>query len=333
MSSPVDVILCGAGRMGKNHLRVLSESPDFRLRAIVDPVLAARSKDVSGVPVVAELADVPTDYAAAVVATPTETHHGLGRALLGQGKHVLLEKPFASTVQQCNELIALAETKGSKVAIGHVERFNPVVRKVADVLQAGFAGTPIHFSFTRVGGYPESVRDGNNVLLDLAVHDLDILYMLSGRTELVASVCHDTLQEKVFDTAEMLLKTAQGASASVHVNWLSPTKIRTLRVTGSKGVLFADLILQTCTIYGGNLLRRGPEPSLVDFSQLAEDYRNSDKIEFNVRKEEPLRGQLSAFRRFLDGEVTPICQPVEATRAVQLAIEALAKTAHADTSS
>ncbi len=320
----VDVILVGVGRMGKNHLRVVQESPAFRLRAIVDPVLAKNTDQVNGVPVVATLDGVPNDqYRAAVVATPTETHHAMALALIARGKHMLIEKPLASTVAQCAEIRDAAQRANVRIAVGHVERFNPVVRKVAEVIKSGWAGTPIHYTFTRVGGYPDSVKDGNNVLIDLAVHDLDILQMLAGPVSLLASVCHDTLQKGIYDTAEMLLKSSDTASASVHVNWITPTKIRSLRITGSKGVVFADLIQQTCTIYGGSLLRRGPEPQGLNFQQIVEDYRNSDRIELGVRKEEPLRGQLEAFRKFLDGEETAICQIPEATRSVELAMEAV----------
>jgi UDP-N-acetylglucosamine 3-dehydrogenase len=323
----VDTILCGVGRMGRNHLRVIQESSQFRLRAIVDPVLAKNTTEHGGVPVHADVSTVPVaDYQVAVVATPTETHHQIAKELIARGKHLLLEKPLASTVAQCNELGELGRKSGVRIAVGHVERFNPVVSKVAEILRSGWAGTAIHYTFTRVGGYPDSVKDGNNVLIDLAVHDLDILQMLAGEVSLIASVAHNTLQSNVLDTAEMLLRCGQGASASVHVNWVTPTKIRTVRVTGSKGVIFADLILQTCTIWGGNLLRRGPEPQL-EFRQLAEDYRNSDRIEFGVRKEEPLRNQLEAFAKFLRDEESPICLIPDATRSVELAQQAIALSA------
>lgn len=319
----VDVILCGVGRMGRNHLRVMKESPHFNLRAVVDPTLAGQ--EVAGVRAYGSVAEVPeADYQAAVIASPTETHHAVALALLNKGKHLLVEKPLAVTVDECNDIRDLAAQKGLKVAIGHVERFNPVVRKVLDIIKSDFIGTPIHFTFTRVGGWPDSVKDGSNVLIDLAVHDLDILQMLVGcPVKIVASVAHDTMRKRVFDTAEILLRADSGASASIHANWITPTKIRTLRVTGSKGVLVADLILQTATVHGGNILRRGPEPKITDFAALAEDYRNSDRVEFNVRKEEPLRGQLEAFWHFLRGEQTAISEIPEATLAVKLAQEAL----------
>jgi UDP-N-acetylglucosamine 3-dehydrogenase len=328
-SERIDTILCGVGRMGRNHLRVIQENAHFRLRAIVDPVLAQRTREQNGIPVHADVASVPAaDYRAAIIASPTETHHQIAKDLIARGKHLLVEKPLASTVAQCNELRELSERAGVRVAVGHVERFNPVVSKVAEILKSGWAGTPIHFTFTRVGGYPDSVKDGNNVLIDLAVHDLDILQMLAGDVSMKASVCHSTLQPNVLDTAEMLLVTKGGSSASIHVNWVTPTKIRTLRVTGSKGVVFADLILQTCTIWGGNLLRR-QEPQLLDYRQLAEDYRNSDRIEFGVRKEEPLVKQLDAFARFLRGEESAISLIPDATRNVELAQQAVSQAARA----
>src|SRR5262249_38343054 len=155
----------------------------------------------------------------------------------------LVEKPLCATFEQARALAALAEERGVRLAVGHVERFNPAVRKLREVIQAGWVGEPIHFSFTRVGGYPETLVPGNNVLLDLAVPGIDVLRSLVGPLRLEASVSHATVREGVLDTAEILLTCAAGSSATVHVNWITPTKIRTLRVTGTRGMCFVDYIL------------------------------------------------------------------------------------------
>ncbi|MDB4934354.1 MAG: Myo-inositol 2-dehydrogenase [Labilithrix sp.] len=322
MTAKIKIALVGLGRMGRNHFRVLGETPGFQLVAVVDShVATGGTGDVPLLRNVADLAGV--DFDAAVVATPTGSHHKVAHQLIAMGKHLLVEKPIASTFVEGRELLAAAHDRGTKLVVGHVERFNPVVRKLREVMREGWLGTAIHFSFTRVGGYPETVLSGNNVLLDLAVHDIDVLRSLVGPVKLEHSMCHVSFREGVFDTAEILLAAGSGASATVHVNWVTPTKIRTVRVTGTRGVCFVDYILQTCELFGGSLLKAS-EPTNKDFENLQELYRTTDRIQFGVRKEEPLRAQATQFHRFLtDGDVGELCTGSDALAAVLLAERAV----------
>ncbi len=318
----IKVVLIGLGRMGSNHFRVLKETPGFDLVAVVD---AQAVKPDLGVPLfrsVSELAD--TDFEAAVIATPTSTHHKLALELIAMGKHLLIEKPIASTFVQGRELLAAAHAKGTRLAVGHVERFNPAVLKLREIIREGFLGTVIHFAFTRVGGYPNTVLAGNNVLLDLAVHDIDILRSMVGPVKLEHSTCHVTWRDGVFDTAEIFLVAATGASATVHVNWVTPTKIRSARVTGTRGVCFVDYMLQTCELFGGSLLKAN-EPVDTSFEGLQELYRTTDRIQFGVLKVEPLRAQAVQFRRFLsDGDAGELATGGDALAAVLIAERAMA---------
>jgi UDP-N-acetylglucosamine 3-dehydrogenase len=317
------VALVGVGRMGRNHLRVLRETPGFDLVAVVDAKADAPA-DLGDVPFfrsVAELATLAFD--AAVVATPTATHHGVALELIALGKHLLIEKPIASTYADGRAILLAAQAKGVKLVVGHVERFNPAVRKLREVIREGTLGTPIHFAFTRVGGYPDTVTSGNNVILDLAVHDIDVLRSLVGAVKLEHSMCHVTWQEGVVDTAEIFLAAGSGASATVHVNWITPTKIRSIRVTGTRGVCFVDYMLQTCELFGGSLLKP-VEPSAWSFEKLQEAYRTTDRIQFGVRKEEPLRAQAAQFRQFLaTGDAGELCTGSDALAAVLLAERAV----------
>lgn len=323
----VPVVLIGLGRMGQNHLRVILDNPSFTLKAVVDPKLPDAFKKanptIPGFRSLEELDASKTDYHAVVVAAPTETHFEVARALINRGKHLLVEKPLASTVEQCKTLIDEAKKKGLVLGTGHVERFNPAVRKLKEVVQNGWLGKPIHFTVTRVGGYPQSVLPGNNVLLDLAVHDIDVLHSMIGPMRLVSSLNHKTVRNEVFDTAEILLRSEEGISASVHVNWITPTKIRTIRVTGTRGVCFVDYILQTCTLMGGNLLNQEP-PLKTDFQNLIKQYQNGDKIEFGIQSEEPLKVQLKTFYEALCDRPTELCSGENGMRAVQLVQEAMA---------
>jgi len=322
----INVVLVGRGRMGANHFRVLEESPDFSLKAVIDQKLVdGPLPDRPAIPGFSSLETFARSgiaFDAAVVATATETHFSVASKLLEMGKPLLVEKPLASTEQQSTQLIALAKEKNLLLAVGHVERMNPAVVKLKEVIANGWLGDPIHISVTRVGGYPSSVQPGNNVLLDLAVHDLDVIRSLAGPIRVVSSVCHKTVQKDVYDTGEILLSSQSGASASIHVNWITPTKIRTIRVTGTRGVCFVDYMMQTCELFGGDLLKSPPNLG-IDFASLVHQYQNSDKIVFGINKEEPLKVQLRAFRDALRGQPHRLCLGSDGAAAVRLAEEAL----------
>jgi UDP-N-acetylglucosamine 3-dehydrogenase len=314
------IALLGLGRMGRNHLRVTRLDPQFELVAVVDPVANVAPADLGGARLLRSLEELDAvEYDCAIIATPSSMHYEMAERLIAQGKHLLVEKPLCTVAADAAKLVSLAHDKGVRMAVGHVERFNPAVRKLREVIRAGFLGTPIHFSVTRVGGYPENLLPGNNVLLDLAVHDIDVVRSLIGPVKVEASVCHSTVKEGVLDTAEVFLASATGPTASVHVNWITPTKIRSIRVTGTRGVCFVDYILQTCELFGGALLQ-AQQPGNADFSRLLELYRNSDKVTFGVNKEEPLRVQLSQFGQFLaTGSAGELCVGADAVAAVLLA--------------
>jgi UDP-N-acetylglucosamine 3-dehydrogenase len=316
------VALVGLGRMGKNHLRVLAETPGFEVVAVVDPHAPAPGNLTAPfLRTVRELHAI--DFDAAVVASPTETHQGVALELIAMGKHLLVEKPLASTFVGGKDVLLAARAKGTLLAVGHLERFNPAVRKLREVLREGFLGMPIHFAFTRVGGYPDTLLSGNNVLLDLAVHDIDVLRSLLGPLRLEHSMCHVTWKEGVFDTAEIFLGSGSGATAAVHVNWITPTKIRSIRVTGTRGVCFVDYILQTCELHGGSLLKQH-EPDSSSFDVIHETYRATDKIVFGVPRVEPLRAQAEQFRAFLEGGAAgELCTGRDALAAVLLAERAV----------
>lgn len=323
MAAKIRIVLFGVGRMGKNHMRIASESHDFELVAVVDPA-----------PVVPIIEDVPLfdgvdairglDFDAAIVATPTATHHQMVLELVRMNKHVLVEKPIASTFAQGCEVLAAAADAGIKIAVGHVERFNPVVRKLREVIRGGWLGDPIHFSFTRVGGYPETILEGNNVLLDLAVHDIDAFRTMVGPVRVESSTAHSSLRPGVFDTAEILLESASGPTASVHANWITPTKLRTVRVTGTRGVCFVDYILQSCELYGGNLTSRIEPRDFESFESIQEHYRTTDRVVFGVAKEEPLLIQLRQFAGFLrGGDPGELCMGEDALAALLVAERAM----------
>lgn len=317
------IVVVGFGRMGKAQHRVMRDTPGVDVVAVVDPV-ATKTAELGSTPLVASLADLPADgYDAAVVATPTAMHFDVARELVARDKHLLVEKPITSTFDQARTLLSEAQQRKLKLAVGHVERFNPAVRKLREIIRNGWLGTPIHFSFTRVGGYPDTVLRGNNVILDLAVHDIDVLRGLVGPVRLAHSMAHVTWKEDVVDTAEIFVAAQNGPSASIHVNWVTPTKIRSIRVTGTRGVCFVDYVLQTCELMGGHLLK-SIEPGATSYETFQDMYRATDRIQFGVVKVEPLRAQAEQFHAYLvDGDPGELATGYDAAAAVLIAERAL----------
>ncbi len=293
------IVLVGLGRMGHNHLRVLSGMRGFDLVGVVDSNAQAPG-DLGPARFFHDTAELRSlDFDAAIVATPTATHYDIAQELIRMGKHLLVEKPIASTFAQGKDILEGAEARGTKLVVGHVERFNPAVQRLREVVRQGLIGRPTHFAFTRVGGAPETLT-GNHVILDLAVHDIDVLRSFVGPVKLERSACRVTWEGGVVDTAELALGSGSGVTASVRVNWMAPAKVRTIRVTGTQGVCFVDYVRQTCAIEGGRALA---------------------PLEPRV---EPLSAQAEQFRTFLaEGEVGELCTGSDALAAVLLAEQAI----------
>jgi UDP-N-acetylglucosamine 3-dehydrogenase len=318
--SKLRVALVGLGRMGKNHLRVLQNSQHVKLVGVAD-VFAADPK-LPNVPFAKDLREVQNwKPDLVVIATPTETHFEVATFFLRQKLNLLVEKPLATTSSRCQELIELASRQNCFVAVNHLERLNPAVRKLKDLVDTGRLGKPIHYSFTRVGGYPKSVLEGNNVLLDLAVHDLDILMQFEADPRLLGSIGHSNVRSDTLDTAELLLTTKSGASATLHANWITPSKIRTLRLTGTRGVAIVDYILQSCTLFTSK------DPDAVEpaigFDTQVRHYQSFVREEIAVDAAEPLMLQYEECAKALSGRPSRVCLAADAARSVSLAEEAL----------
>ncbi len=212
--------------MGRNWLRVLRANPRFEVVAVVDPV-APEATDKKW----------PT-----CVATPTDRHQSAIVTVMN-GAHALIEKPLAPTFGQCVSLIRAANECGGHLAVGHVERFNPAVVALQETILPGDIGAPVHVDATRIGPRPASVAPGNNVSIDLAVHDVDLAALLLG--PLRALGCSHSSDDCV-----RYFESLGGARAAVHASWLSETKERSIHVIGTDGTLHADLIAQTLQVGG-----------------------------------------------------------------------------------
>ncbi len=310
--------LFGLGHMGRNHLRVLQEDSRFELVAVIDPVTDALPASSADVPLHKQL---PEDlmFDLAVVAAPTELHYSIVTNLLNRGHNVFVEKPAASTHTEASELVSLAESKGLRLAVGNIERCNPVVGALRSVIQSGILGRLVHLNGLRAGGFPRNVKPGNNVILDLGVHELDVFRMLLGPLDIVHGVGHCTQSSSIYDAAEISVRSKSGVTGTVHVNWLTPQRMRSIRVTGSEGLCLVDYIGQTCELFGNNLQKKA-----TPFADLkwTSDQNGLDTASVPVVAKESLKEQLDQLYRYLSGETHILAVGAELIESVSLVEQA-----------
>lgn len=249
------VAVIGAGSMGCNHLRVLREHDEANIRVVgVADTIESHLKratnrfSVTGYSDYRELIEQTSPDLVAVV-VPTEKHFEVAAYALDRGANVLIEKPIASTVDEAEALIELANQRGVKIAVGHIERFNPAVIEVKRRFMDGELGQIFYLHARRLGPFPPRIRDVG-VTLDLAAHDVDVMrYLANAEVERVYAETQRRVHEKYEDLVMGLLRFTNGATGILDVNWLTPTKVREISLTGEKGMYLLNYLTQDVYFY------------------------------------------------------------------------------------
>ena len=245
-TNKLKIAVVGAGYWGPNLARTLQESPDWDLVAICDldieraVRLAAMLGDIAVVESLEELLDT-FDLDAVAIATPARTHHRTAMTALRAGKHVLVEKPLADSRAHGLEMVAEAETNGLVLMADHTYCYTPAVQKMQEMVEAGLLGEILFVDSTRIN--LGLVQPDVDVFWDLAPHDLAILdFVLPGGlnpAEVSASGA-DPLGTGRDCVGHLNFRLPNDATAHLHVNWLSPTKIRQMVIAGSLRTLVWD---------------------------------------------------------------------------------------------
>ncbi|HKB18770.1 MAG TPA: Gfo/Idh/MocA family oxidoreductase [Candidatus Dormibacteraeota bacterium] len=317
--------LVGAGSMGRNHLRVLADLEGARLVAVCD-------RDPAILEAVARKHQVTTYTSwkemfgrekldAAVVAVPTQFHLQVARDALASGVHVLVEKPIAANLKEGRELIAAAAAARRMLAVGHIERFNPAVRELKRRLEAGELGRVFQLHSMRNGPFAPRVRD-IGVVIDLATHDLDVMYQLAGsQVQRVYAETEQRIHTEHEDLLNALLKFENGAIGVLQANWLTPTKIRQLSVLGEKGLFVANYLTQELTYF-----QNADVELKVDAQGNVTGVSEGEMVRHPVAQAEPLRLELKSFLEAVSAGRPPEVDGKAGLRALQLA-EALMASA------
>ena len=237
----------GLGWMGRVHLRNYTEMADVQVVGVVDVDPAAREQAASqfGVAAFATLEELlEHDLDAVSVCVPTSLHHATGLAIIDKKINVIIEKPLAVSAAEGQELVARAAEKGVKLMVGHVERFNPAVARVKELV----GDDVISIQIERVGPYPPRIQDVG-VIKDLGSHDIDLIRYLTGSEfKSVYAVCSSTLG-KHEDSALITAEMENGVLANITTNWVTPYKGRRINVACESKYIQANLITQEVREY------------------------------------------------------------------------------------
>jgi len=270
MSLPVGVI--GVGAIGRNHARIYAELPTADLIGIYDADFS-RAQAVAaefGTVAVADLDDLISRVAAASVSTPTVTHREMATRLLSAGRHVLVEKPIADSVDDAKAMIDLAQERGLVLQVGHIERFNPVMSQLEARLNS-----PRFIECHRLSPFPQRSLD-IGVVLDLMIHDLEIvLHLVDSPIAAIDAVGIPVLTRRE-DIANARIRFENGCVANITASRISPERLRKIRVFQSDAYLSLDYQDQSGWIYR------------KDGMEIARE-------EVEVEKDEPLKCELAAF--------------------------------------
>jgi len=307
----------GVGMMGRNHARILAQMEDSRLVAAADP-------DAGALEPIARTYNVRvyTDYVQMLdtekpdlvsIAVPTRLHRGVALTTMERGVHVFLEKPISASVEEGQAIVECARKAGVKLAVGHIERFNPAVIELKKQLDAGQLGRIFQIHARRVGPFPPRVEDVG-VVVDLATHELNLLEYLTGsQVESVYAEIEQEIHAKHEDLLTGILKFRDGTVGILDINWLTPTKIRELSLIGEKGMFLANYLTQDLHFYENDYLNSNWEGlAIMGVSE-------GRKIRLNIKRKEPLLAELEAFIETIEHDTAPQISGGEALRAVFLA--------------
>jgi predicted dehydrogenase len=239
--------IIGCGYWGPNLVRNFHGIPGVRVKTVSDlrpgrlESLRASYPQIATTLDHADLIGDP-EIDAVVIATPVETHHGLAVEALEAGKHVFVEKPLTASSRDGRALVELARSRDRVLAVGHVFQFAPGVRRIKREIEAGSVGAVHHITSTRINlGPPDPKLD---VLWDLGPHDISIILHLLGEKPAEVRARGESYQRPgVIDNAHVDMIFPSGATAHIHVSWLSANKTRLVQLFGERGSIVYDEML------------------------------------------------------------------------------------------
>jgi predicted dehydrogenase len=294
---PLKIALVGAGHMGRIHLQKLVALEDVELAGVVDSdkKLAAELSGKYGVSYFADYREIPVGLDGVIIASPTETHFEIARTFLEKDTNVFIEKPITSTVEQADELVRLAKDRNLVLQVGHLERFNPAYRSILSHIK-----NPLFIEARRTSNFTGRSTD-IDVVLDLMIHDIDLVLSLAGKEAKDIRSQGVALVADKLDMVSATVKFSDGCTASLFASRISTKKERSLSIFEEDRHIFVDLLSgqSTCNI-------KNPDGVI-------------ETLEYASEKMDAVTDELSEFMCSIKGEKKPCVGGEDGLRALRLA--------------
>lgn len=313
----IRVAIIGAGVMGTLHARIYSKMPNVKIVSICDVDNSSGSR-LAGIYKVKQYLDykkliTQESLDAVSITVPTSLHKEIALFCIEHNINILVEKPLAGTVDEATRILKFAQKKATILAVGHIERFNPAVIKLGELIKKGEFGQIVSIVIKRVGLFQPRVRD-INVVTDLAVHDLDIVCtLLQKLPKSIFATGGKGINANRVDYADIFLDFGE-TSCYLQVNWITPVKIRSLSVTGTLGYCELDYVTQELNLYRLNYNKAVPK----EFQSFVERLGKPEKIPVKIIKEEPLKLEIIDFIDSIIKKKTPLITGEDGVHAVKL---------------
>jgi UDP-N-acetylglucosamine 3-dehydrogenase len=286
----------GTGNMGLRHVRTYASIEQVDLVSISETnkiVGAKLAKDYNLRHYISYKDMIKNEHLDIVsICTPNKSHYDIAKFAMRHKINVLLEKPIATSYTQATKLLGEAKKNKTSFLVGHIERFNPAVKKLKEMIDNKDLGDITAIIVRRVGGFPPQIVD-SNIAVDLSIHDIDIVnYLLDEFPRLVSvnkTRNHINMRE---DSAEFFLKYKK-TSAYLQANWITPVKIRKINITGTKGYVEMDYITQEIDFYKSNYKKF--KKKYEKYSDYVLEFSDPDKVKIKVAKKEPLKEEILYF--------------------------------------
>lgn len=311
-SVPIRVGVIGVGRQGERHSRIYSSLAGVCFVGVSD-VREERGLAVAqryGVEYYRDYAELLRRVDAVSIATPTSTHREIIADCLNRQVHVLVEKPMASNLTEAGEIVYMARQASALVQVGHIERFNPAFLELQSVVE----DMPVvAVTARRLSPFDTSITD-TDVVLDLMIHDIDLVLTLFGSDVHSVQAYARTARSTAPDYVVATMATEHGTVATLTASRITEHKVRLLEVTALDAYIEVDLLGKTLSIY------RRTFPEFVANHQRPLRYRQENIVErIYIPTAEPLFLQLQDFIRCVREGTTPKVTAEDGLRAIQVA--------------
>ncbi|MCP4632202.1 MAG: Gfo/Idh/MocA family oxidoreductase [candidate division Zixibacteria bacterium] len=314
----IKIAVIGIGHLGKNHARVYKNNPGCKLVGIydTDSKLAEKIASENDVKSFGSLNELLSESDAVSIATPTTSHFDIGMEAIAEGKHLLIEKPVTTTVEQAEQLIEKAEVKNVKLQVGHIERFNPAFSAVFNYIDK-----PLFIEAHRLTQFAGRGIEVD-VILDLMIHDIDIILNMTGEEPTEIRGAGAPVLTETSDIANVRLEFPSGCTANITASRISAHPMRKMRIFQKAGYISVDFAERKPEVY----LLRENEDNSSDTAPIFRipsgiDGKSIQIIKPEAKEVDMLEEELGSFISAIANDSTPIVDGHAGLKALKIALQ------------